>query len=136
MVTIRTRTWDGTLTTITQLVVRIVKLCEQMFSYLTPSLFFFLAAYNAGSSNFGWNLGAPNALASMPMPQPPSPSPRYDARVQDNTDPGVEETFAAKEAGAMSFAHYIVKWVSFTIIVFFPVIHVQLNTPLSVDSSH
>ena len=73
--------------------------------------FFFLQGYNVGSSNLGWNIGAPAAapMPSMPMPYPPS---QYDIK-QDDGEPGVQEEFAAKNAGAMSFAHYIVKWVSF-----------------------
>lgn len=58
--------------------------------------------------NLGWNLGAPAAAPypTMPMPQPP-PSPRYD-----DAEPVADEVFQQKDAGAISFAHYIVKWVS------------------------
>lgn len=80
----------------------------------------------AGASNFGWNLGAPNA-AQMPMPQPPSP--RYDSR--SDSDPGVDESFTAKEAGNQSFAHYIVKWVSFMFIYIFIVYEFPWFTGLS-----
>lgn len=72
---------------------------------------FSFTGYNnnaASDPNFGWNLGAPAPVPypTMPMPQPP-PSPRYD-----DSEPGVGEVFQAKDAGAVSFAHYIVKWVS------------------------
>lgn len=72
---------------------------------------FSFAGYNnnaVSDPNFGWNLGAPAAASypTMPMPQPP-PSPRYD-----DSEPGVDEIFQAKDAGSESFAHYIVKWVS------------------------
>jgi hypothetical protein len=69
--------------------------------------------YPSGSTNFGWNLGAqapPNP--AMPMPQPYS-QPSYHTPDDNNSDPGVEENaFQAKQAGAMSFAHYIVHFVS------------------------
>ena len=48
------------------------------------------------------------------MPMPPQPAP-YSYHNSDNNpdDPGVvEENFSAKEAGAQSFAHYIINWVS------------------------
>lgn len=71
-------------------------------------LFFFFKGYgNTGSSNLGWNLGAAAPMPAMPMPYSPSPS-----NYQDDGEPGVDEVVAAKNAGAMSFAHYIVKWVS------------------------
>lgn len=69
--------------------------------------------YPSGSSpNFGWNLGAP---APVPMPQPYS-QPTYN-NPDDSGEPGVEENaFQARNAGAMSFAHYIIHTVckSFT----------------------
>lgn len=59
------------------------------------------------SGNLGWSLGAPAPhYPTMPMPQP-SPSPHYD-----DSEPGVDEVFQAKDAGSISFAHYIVKFVS------------------------
>lgn len=76
------------------------------------SVAFFPGGYANGNPSFGWNVGAPAAVPSMPMPQPP-PSPRYSEKYQQQSeDPGVEEVFQAKDAGAESFAHFIVKWVS------------------------
>ncbi|CRK97524.1 CLUMA_CG010913, isoform A [Clunio marinus] len=65
------------------------------------------SAGGVGTSNFGWNLGAP-AAAPVPMPVPPSSY--YDNQDNQSDEPGVDETFTAKTAGAQSFAHYIVRW--------------------------
>lgn len=90
-----------------------------MFSDVSLFFFFFGQGYNnVGSSNFGWNLGAPAAAPMPTMPMPYSPSP-YDSSNQDNGEPGVQEVFSAKSAGAMSFAHYIVKWVSVVYFIVF-----------------
>jgi hypothetical protein len=73
--------------------------------------------YNSG---LGWNFGAP-APAAASMPQPPSP--RYSSRShEDDGEPGVQEVFTAVNAGAQSFAHYIVKVVSLIVycILLFP----------------
>lgn len=67
---------------------------------------------NAGqSANLGWNLGGSTAAPPYP-PQMPShyPPSIKDQSVDDENT--VREEFAKKEAGAMSFAHYIVKFVS------------------------
>lgn len=83
-----------------------------------------VAFFQGGSANsnpsFGWNVYAPVAAPSMPMPQPP-PSPRNSERYQksQSDDPGVEEVFQAKDAGAESFAHFIVKWVSWVVFIVF-----------------
>lgn len=46
------------------------------------------------------------------MPQPYS-QPSYHTPDDDKSDPGVEENaFQAKQAGSMSFAHYIIHFVS------------------------
>jgi hypothetical protein len=85
---------------------KIAEIINHLFSYLINFLF---AGYsNNAGGNLGWNLGAPAAAPypTMPMPQPP-PSPRYD-----DSEPAVDEVFQSKDAGAVSFAHYIVKWVS------------------------
>lgn len=110
VITIRTRTLDGTRTTQTQLEVRkcdFLNICF-LISWSLPG------GFVNNTPGFGWNLGAPSAVPQMPMPQPPSPS-RYNERYQhasDSSDSGVDEVFSAKDAGAVSFAHYIVKWVS------------------------
>lgn len=82
------------------------------------------AGNNQGAS-FGWNLesSAPPPM-SMPMPQPgyppstmPYQQPQYPPQyhqTEDNGDSVVDE-FHSKDAGAMSFAHYIVNWVSLKI---------------------
>lgn len=113
MITIRTRTSDGTWTTQTQLEVRKCKILNICF-LISWSL---LGGFVNNNPGFGWNLGAPAAapqMPQMPMPQPPPPS-RKNERYQhssDSGDSGVDELFTAKDAGAESFAHYIVKWVS------------------------
>lgn len=56
-------------------------------------------------------MGAPNAPAPVSIPQPPS-SNYYNAAQDSSGEPGVEEYFQSKTAGAESFAHYIVHWVS------------------------
>lgn len=87
---------------------------------------------NAGSANFGWNLGGPQAPANVNMPMPPLPCASFDQAdqyVASPDEPGVEEYVAAKNAGAMSFAHRIVQWVSSTFVycILFPtMIHVAL----------
>lgn len=75
-------------------------------------------------ANFGWNLesNAPPPVMPMPMPQPgyppsmPYQNPQYPNYPQNHQteDDGetVHEEFHSKDAGAMSFAHYIVRWVS------------------------
>jgi hypothetical protein len=73
-----------------------------LFSYL----FYFLLFTGV---NLGWNLGAPAAAPYPTMPTMPQPSPSTH---YDDGEPGVDEVFRAKDAGAVSFAHYIVKWVS------------------------
>lgn len=83
---------------------------------------FISSSYSAvGSSNLGWSVGAP---VQPPMPYPSMPHPPIhhhpSSSSYDDGEPGIDESFSAKNAGAMSFAHYIVKWVSvewFTIIV-------------------
>lgn len=83
--------------------------------------------------NFGWQLNSssppPPQIRGMPMPQPilsassqPYPVPSYDNRPSSigANEVVVEETFRSKDAGAMSFAHYITKWVSFSEIIHFP----------------
>lgn len=63
-----------------------------------------VAGYNTGTPNFGWSLGN-TAATSMPMP----PAPHYNPQThQYDGEPGVEEEFSSKNAGSMSFAHYIV----------------------------
>lgn len=80
--------------------------------------FIFKGGYNAGTPNFGWNLNAPIAAPSVPMPMPPEP--HYDTQThQYDGEPGVEEVVASKNAGSMSFAHYIVRWVSGCLLSFF-----------------
>jgi hypothetical protein len=75
---------------------------------LTKSLCECAGYQTVESTGFGWNVGGPS--------QHPAPTPSYDYSSRNNQDcgePGVhEEVVQAKEAGAMSFAHYIVRWVS------------------------
>lgn len=88
--------------------------CEKFRTYVfTSHALPLLSGYpNTGSSNFGWNLGAP-ASVPMPMPAMPQPPSSYHGSSDwQDTAPGVEEVFSSKNAGAQSFAHYIVKWVS------------------------
>lgn len=63
----------------------------------------------------------------MPMP----PAPHYDTQThQYDGEPGVEEVVASKNAGSMSFAHYIVRWVSECLLSFiFPnsMIHAEFS---------
>lgn len=84
----------------------------------------FTAPY--AQSNFGWNLGssAPQAAppASLPYPSQAAPHawvpsyPNYPCSNYDETpdEPGVQEVIDnKKDAGPGSFAHYIVRFVSF-----------------------
>lgn len=63
---------------------------------------------------------------------PPLPCASFDQVDQyDNNpdEPGVEEVYGAKNAGAMSFAHRIVQWVSRVYCLLFPtMIHVALRS--------
>lgn len=80
---------------------------QHLFSYLLH--FLLLPGNNNEGANFGWSLGAPAAVPypmNPNMPMPP-PSPQYD-----DSEPGVDEVYEVKDAGALSFAHYIVKWVN------------------------